>query len=46
MFCYKNSESMMILALYKSGNDNYESNNNDKSDNNKDKVYLLLRKWG
>ena len=30
---------MMMVAFYKSGDDN-------KSDNNKDKVFLLLRKWG
>ena len=36
----------MTTAQYKSGNDNKKSDNNNKSDNNKDKVYLLLRRWG
>ena len=31
---------MMTAAYYKSGNDN------DKFDNNKDKVCLLLKRWG
>ena len=39
MSCYKNSESMMMAACYKNGND-------DKSDNNEDKVYFLLKRWG
>ena len=42
---YKNSESIIITACYKSGNNNNKSNNNDKSDNNKDKVCLVLRRW-
>ena len=33
-------KSMMSTACYKNGN------NNDKCDNNKDKVCLLLRRWG
>ena len=40
MPCYKSGELMMTLAHYKSGG------NDDKSDNNKDKIYLLLKRWG
>ena len=38
MPCYKNGESLMMAACYKS------SNNDDKSDNNEDKVCLLSKK--
>ena len=37
---------MITAACYKNGNNNYKSNNNNNSDNNKDKVCLLLKKWG
>ena len=37
---YKNGESIMITACYKSGD------NDDKSDNNEDKNCLLLRRLG
>ena len=39
MPCYESGELMMTAPYYKSGND-------DKSDNNKDKVCLLLKRWG
>ena len=38
MPCYENGKLMIMAACYKSGN--------DKSDKNKDKVYLLLKRWG
>ena len=36
----------MMAACYKNSNNDDESDNNNKSDNNKDKIYLLLKRWG
>ena len=40
MPCYKSGESMMTAACFESGDDD------DKFDNNKDKICLLLKRWG
>ena len=51
MPCYKSGKLMMLMAHYKSGNDDDESDNNnkydinDKSDNNENKICLLLKRW-
>ena len=37
---YKSDKSMITEVC------NKNDNNNNKSDNNKDKIYLLLRRWG
>ena len=37
---YKSGKFMMMIACYKSDNNDY------KSDNNEDKVCLLLTRWG
>ena len=37
---YESSKSMLTAACYEN------SNNDDKSNNNKDKVCLLIKRWG